>query len=74
MLVSDGPLYPDRCPLAATCLDDPGKVPSLRDLVGRDESSSSDSDSDSDSVSSPELSLLGSTANDMLKSSRSFTP
>jgi hypothetical protein len=73
------PFYPDWCPLAVTCLG-PGKVPSFRDLVGWNESSSSDSDSgsdsdsDSDSVSSSDLSLLGSTANVMLKSSRSFIP
>ena len=72
------PFYPDRRPLAVTCLGDPGEVPSFRDLVGsRNVSSSSDdsvSVSDSDSDSSPELSPLGSTANVMLKSSRSSIP
>ena len=74
------PFYPDRRPLAVTCLGDPGEVPSFRDLVGsRNVSSSSDdsvsvSVSNSDSDSSPELSPLGSTANVMLKSSRSSIP
>ena len=76
------PFYPDRRPLVVTCLGDPGEVPSFRDLVGsRNVSSSSDdsvsvsvSVSNSDSDSSPELSPLGSTANVMLKSSRSSIP